>query len=928
MTEPILNIRRVPPGVHEVHGDRVTKYVRMPPVCRQFRSFRVLPEDLVDRGRRHRVPIALACGEEIRVRVAAASFQVLPEKSPGCRMDRVLARDTALQARDPDALTDVLATDERRFLPAKAVAVDHVEKQLVPSVHRWNDGEEPFDFLFGEVGKLARGLAPDDMHSVSLSYVGRDLDVFTHFRELSPLLPLYRCYSFCKQSVALRIFGVLAVCLATLSSESQLPTACGTGDEVSARSTVLAAWANRRRSVSPDNVAASILATNGIAVIDADTTTAPFLRIFDLADTSLTFTPQSPDTYIVTKEPVVSDPDRGTRLLLSGDPASAVYDLPFSFPLFDRTLKTIYISRFNAIHGAPPRDPGFRQYDALELLSQRTPLISPLFMTRRTLPEVPQVFVRSTPDAVTVSWGTAAYDVRLTLFANGQIRFSYVRISRLAAAPHSSAVVITSGGEPWRSSLAALGETADPRGDYDPELPASFVPMADIIHARISRVASLDLLRLELTTAVAPDWSLLGPGAEIWIRLTLSAGTRIEFIDLDLSEDGIGLQLLRPIGLLRTASTDAARIDGATVTVDVLEENLGFRPTEAEFTTYFVTDNQGRPADHAQFAVQAPAPPTTAITDFSAVPQAGFQRSVLVEAFIRPTVNLDGVWSSLHSAFGWKAEDVDAVAVYETFRTDLDFFAGAYALPGNPGVDGIGFVNGGSYPRRPTLMQMNVAAHVPGSAEHERTLLHEFGHRWLFFVSYRDGLVNRTDLNPDNFHPAQWFDTRAAFNVETGYDCSTMGGAVFTPSGEGSFAIAPRGAYAYSWLDLYLMGLAGKHEVAPLFWLEHTEPPLGPAYWPSPSITSVRGTKRDVTVDQIIASEGPRRPEYPATQRQFKVAFVLLREPGNVAIDAALASVAWSRETMVRDFRAATGGRGEIVPLNAHKASRHRAVRH
>lgn len=102
-------------------------------------------------------------------------------------MNRVLARNTSLDPRDPDALSDVLSPDKRHFLAAEPVAVHDVEKQPIPSVHTWDGGEKPFDFPFGEVGKVVRGLAPDDVHSVSLSYVERDLDAFTHFRELAEL---------------------------------------------------------------------------------------------------------------------------------------------------------------------------------------------------------------------------------------------------------------------------------------------------------------------------------------------------------------------------------------------------------------------------------------------------------------------------------------------------------------------------------------------------------------------------------------------------------------------------------------------------------------------------------------------------------------------------------------------------------------------
>lgn len=63
MAEPILNIRCVPSGVHEMHRDRMAEYVRMSAVLWQPGRFRVPAEELVNRGRRHRPVIALARGE-------------------------------------------------------------------------------------------------------------------------------------------------------------------------------------------------------------------------------------------------------------------------------------------------------------------------------------------------------------------------------------------------------------------------------------------------------------------------------------------------------------------------------------------------------------------------------------------------------------------------------------------------------------------------------------------------------------------------------------------------------------------------------------------------------------------------------------------------------------------------------------------------
>jgi hypothetical protein len=214
---------------------------------------------------------------------------------------------------------------------------------------------------------------------------------------------------------------------------------------------------------------------------------------------------------------------------------------------------------------------------------------------------------------------------------------------------------------------------------------------------------------------------------------------------------------------------------------------------------------------------------------------------------------------------------------------------------------------------------------------HNSTLLHELGHRWLFFVGYRDATgALRHDLNPAAYvHPAQWVDTRAAFRVAAPVDCSTMGGGFFTPHADGSFAIAPVSPHGYSWLDLYLMGLASLHEVPPVLWIENSTPALGNEYWPPFGLTSVRGDKREISVYDVIAAEGPRVPAYPATQRRFKVAFVLLADPSKPVAANDVTGVTWARDTLVRDFSIATGGRGDVVALSVTVGNpRRRSARH
>jgi hypothetical protein len=106
-----------------------------------------------------------------------------------------------------------------------------------------------------------------------------------------------------------------------------------------------------------------------------------------------------------------------------------------------------------------------------------------------------------------------------------------------------------------------------------------------------------------------------------------------------------------------------------------------------------------------------------------------------------------------------------------------------------------------------------------------------------------------------------------------------MGGGYWVANADGSFSTAKGGAplgyhYGYSWHELYLMGLAAASEVSPWFYIGGLSPPQPNYYFPIPGVTG-RGTKIPVLVDQIIAAEGKRNPDFQSTKKSFSVPFVL-----------------------------------------------------
>lgn len=163
-----------------------------------------------------------------------------------------------------------------------------------------------------------------------------------------------------------------------------------------------------------------------------------------------------------------------------------------------------------------------------------------------------------------------------------------------------------------------------------------------------------------------------------------------------------------------------------------------------------------------------------------------------------------------------------------------------------------------------------------------QVLNHEFGHRWLYdFTIEEDGVTTR-NLNPVDGHPAGWVHTPAARPVYKPADYSVMGGSTWQDNGDGTFSSpseAKGWGNGFSWHELYVMGLAPPEDVDDWWYIRNSSPPLPDRYW-APNGITVSGERVPVTVDQIIAAEGPRVPAYPDAIQDFLAPMVLVARPG------------------------------------------------
>jgi uncharacterized protein (TIGR03437 family) len=181
-------------------------------------------------------------------------------------------------------------------------------------------------------------------------------------------------------------------------------------------------------------------------------------------------------------------------------------------------------------------------------------------------------------------------------------------------------------------------------------------------------------------------------------------------------------------------------------------------------------------------------------------------------------------------------------------------------------------------------------------------LAHEVGHRFLAYASVPDPSGGRPPML--QFNRAHWAFT---FNAEASF----MEGVRLRDNGEGTSPrfLTTATVEGFSPLDLYLMGLARPQEVPPSFYVTNT--------FQSPDALPARGigfdgTRRDVTIEDLVAAQGPRVPDSTVSPRRFRIAFVLLTAAGTQPTAADLAKLEAYRSQFESYFAAATGGRATI----------------
>lgn len=188
---------------------------------------------------------------------------------------------------------------------------------------------------------------------------------------------------------------------------------------------------------------------------------------------------------------------------------------------------------------------------------------------------------------------------------------------------------------------------------------------------------------------------------------------------------------------------------------------------------------------------------------------------------------------------------------------------------------------------------------------------HEFGHRWGAYVTAKvNGKIIRLGPWP---HWAPGLQTPAAFPYSLPIEASTLGGAVWKDNRDGTYTQLREGyfvpASGYSYLDLYLMGLAPASEVPPFFILDN----LVRAGADSTGHPIFRADKVAVTVEDVIAAEGPRMPDADHSQRRFNTGIVVMVEHKRRPSPKLLSEAEGIRRQWIDYWRVVTGHRSSMT---------------
>jgi hypothetical protein len=187
---------------------------------------------------------------------------------------------------------------------------------------------------------------------------------------------------------------------------------------------------------------------------------------------------------------------------------------------------------------------------------------------------------------------------------------------------------------------------------------------------------------------------------------------------------------------------------------------------------------------------------------------------------------------------------------------------------------------------------------------------HEMGHRWSAFVSAK---VNGETIQLGPTHWARGLQAPVAFPYQRPYEASAMGGGVWQDNYDGTFTQLDDDYYVpatgWSYLDLYLMGMIAPTEVPDFFILRN----LVAAGRDANGHPIFKADRTKVTIQDVIAVEGPRLPDVDHAQKKFNTGMVMVVEHGKTPSRELIERTNGIRERWMDYWATTTGHRSSMT---------------
>ncbi len=173
--------------------------------------------------------------------------------------------------------------------------------------------------------------------------------------------------------------------------------------------------------------------------------------------------------------------------------------------------------------------------------------------------------------------------------------------------------------------------------------------------------------------------------------------------------------------------------------------------------------------------------------------------------------------------------------------------------------------------------------------------------------------MNGATLALGPVHWAAGVHLPAAFPYGRAQEADIMGGSTWQQNDDGTFTQLDRDYYSpakgWSWLGLYLMGLARPEEVPPFFMLRELQR-VGRSV---AGQTIYTASKTVVTIDDVIAAMGPRVPDFEHSQKAFNTAIVVMTEPGRQPTPELIKAANDISRKWIGFWSSSTGGRSTMT---------------